>query len=72
MSLSFSASIGQEDKKELFLDVMGKLSQQLYTLNITAPTLSFTSQVVPEDGGLTASFSIGGFTTPSSSSAANE
>ena len=72
MLLSFSASTGHEDKKESFFDVMARLSQQLYTLNITAPTLSFTSQVAPEDGGLTVSFSTGGSTTPSSNSAANE
>jgi len=72
MSLSFSASIGHEDKKESFFGVMARLSQQLCTLNITAPTLSFTSQVAPEDGGSTVSFSFGGFTTPSCNSAASE
>jgi hypothetical protein len=72
MSLNFSVSIGPEGKKESSFGVTASLSLQQSTLNITAPTLSFTSQVAPADGGSIETSFTGGFTTPSFSSAASE
>lgn len=72
MSLSFSASIGQEGKKELSFDVMASLSPLLCMLNTMAQTFFSTLQVAPEDTGLQESSCTGASTTHSSNSDASE